>query len=59
MDRGRPWQYVISGNDYYICSDDLKHDVCLHLRGDFADDLEKINYAKWVADVLNNSVKGE
>lgn len=52
MDNGH-WQYVISGDDYYVCSNDLKHDVCLYIRGDFADDLERINYAKWLVGILN------
>ena len=57
MDKG-PWRYALSGDgEYYICSDDFKHDVCLYIRGDFADGVEKINYAKWLTDVLNSHEK--
>lgn len=54
MDRGF-WVDGLSEGDgkVYVESDDFTHDVRLYVDGDFADDDEKIRYAKWIAKRLN------
>ena len=54
MDRG-PWTVEHEGRHLY--SADFEHDVCLEITGDFAGDAGRIEYAEWLAEVLNAAAK--
>jgi hypothetical protein len=52
-DKG-PWS-VQKGSDgrYGVASDDFRHDVWLHVNGDFGDDDQRKQYCEWLAAKLN------
>lgn len=56
VDRG-PWKVGVNSIDarVFLGSDDFTHDVRLYIDGDFADQGEKLDYAKSIADQLNTA----
>lgn len=56
VDRG-PWKAGVNSIDarVFLGSDDFTHDVRLYIDGDFADQGEKLDYAKSIADQLNTA----
>lgn len=59
LERG-PWRICTwkpeteGGKDRLVlCSDDFRHDVCLIITGDFADDEQKLNYARQLCSRMN------
>ena len=44
----------IQTNSIFLESSDVTHDVRLYIDGDFADDEQKLEYAKKLAERLNN-----
>jgi hypothetical protein len=53
-----PWlvHYWPKDEDYggvFIASEDFTHDVCMEIRGDFANHEDRMAYAQELCDVLN------
>lgn len=52
MDAG-PWSVQDEGASVVLYSEDFTHDVSLVIQGDFRDKAQRIEYAQWLASVLN------
>ena len=58
MDKGL-WTVRDTPRGIMIDSDDFTHDASLIVYGDFRDKKQKIKYAKFIANLLNNAVSKE